>query len=418
MESIAIIGTGIAGMGCAHFLHKQYNIDLYEQNNYVGGHTNTVYVQEGDHEVAIDTGFIVFNDHTYPNLIRLFKQLDVEVKPTNMSFSVQDVASGLEYSSLHLFAQRKNIFNVKFVNLIFEINRFYKEAEQTLSDERYVHHSLRDYVKEKKYSDTFVYRYLVPMSSALWSTPIDTTLNYPVRVLVQFFRNHGLLGINTQFQWSTVTGGSWQYRNKLIAPFKNRIQLNAKIKLVARENGKVKIILVDGTEKVYDKVIIASHADQALRMLKNPTDMESKLLGLFEYQKNVATLHTDSSIMPKVTRAWSAWNYRVQHVDGELKATTVYDMNILQGISNKVNYFESINDHGLVDPAKVLRRIEYEHPIFTPKTAEAQKNLYHLNASGPVYFCGSYFRFGFHEDALTSSVNLCKQFLKADPWEN
>ncbi len=418
MESIAIIGTGIAGMGCAHFLHKQFKVDLYEQNNYVGGHTNTVYVKEGEKEVAIDTGFIVFNDHTYPNLIRLFKQLDVEVKPTNMSFSVQDLASGLEYSSLHLFAQKKNIFNVKFVKLLFEINRFYKEAELALSDERNAHQSLREYVKEGNYSDTFVYSYLVPMSSALWSTPIDITLDYPVRVLVQFFKNHGLLGINTQFQWSTVHGGSWQYRNKLIAPFKNRISVSAGIKTVDRENGKVRITLSDGTEKIYDKVIIASHADQALRMLRNPTETEGRLLSPFQYQKNVATLHSDSAIMPKVRKAWSAWNYRVQCIGGELKSTTVYDMNILQGISDRVNYFESINDHGVIDPAKVLRRIEYEHPIFTTKTAEAQKSLYDLNADGPVHFCGSYFRFGFHEDAFTSAVVLCKQLLKRDPWKN
>ena len=418
MESLAIIGTGIAGMGCAHFLHKQYNVQLFEQNNYVGGHTNTVYVKEGEKEVAVDTGFIVFNNYTYPNLIRLFKQLDVEVKPTNMSFSVQDIASGLEYSSLHLFAQKKNILNFKFVNLLFEINRFYKEGAQTLIDDKYLSYSLRDFVKEKKYSDTFIYSYLVPMSSALWSTPIDTTLNYPVRVLVQFFKNHGLLGINTQFQWSTVHGGSWQYRNKLIASFKDKITINAGVKSVARENKKVKITLTDGTEKMFDKVIIASHADQALRMLKDPTELEHKLLSPFHYQKNIATLHSDSSIMPKVRKAWSAWNYRVEDINGVLTATTVYDMNILQHISDKENYFVSINDHGKVDPSRVLRRIEYEHPIFTPETAAAQKSLYDLNEAGPVHFCGSYFRFGFHEDAFTSSVNLCKQLLKRDPWEN
>ena len=392
-------------------------MDIYEQNGYLGGHTNTVYVQEGEKEVAVDTGFIVFNNYTYPNLIKLFKHLDVAVKPTNMSFSVQDVASELEYSSQHLFAQKKNMFNYKFINLLFEINRFYKEAEQTLIDDRYANHSLHDYVKEKKYSDTFVYSYLVPMSSALWSTPIDITLHYPVRVLVQFFKNHGLLGISTQFQWSTVQGGSWQYRDKLIAPFKNNIQVNAGIKSVVREDGKVRITLTDGTQKQYDKVIIATHADQAMRMIKEPTELEGKLLSPFQYQKNMATLHTDSAVMPRVRKAWSAWNYRVQPVNGELKATTVYDMNILQGISDKVNYFVSINDHGVIDPAKVLRKIEYEHPVFTPQTAVAQKSLYDLNTPGPVYFCGSYFRFGFHEDAFTSAVNLCKQLLNRDPWE-
>jgi len=410
MESLAIVGTGIAGMGCAHYLQKYYNIDIYEQNNYVGGHTNTVDVKESDRTVAVDTGFIVFNHRTYPNLVRLFKELNVDVKPTNMSFSVQDRHSGLIYSSQHLFAQPLNILKPSYVKLLFEINRFYKEGREVLMNERYASQSMWDYVKEKKYSDNFLYQYLVPMSSALWSTPIDITMQYPVRVLVQFFSNHGMLGIGDEFQWYTVAGGSRQYRDKLIAPFKDRIRLNTPVQRVFRAGRKAKVILSDGTERMYDKVILASHADQSYRMIKDDaSDLEHQLLSVFEYQLNKATLHSDAGVMPKVKKAWSAWNYCVQPVNGELTASTTYDMNILQAVSDKENYFVSINDPGNIREEKVHRVINYEHPVFTPKTAAAQKHLWKLNEAGPVYYCGSYFRFGFHEDALTSAVNLCEK---------
>jgi predicted NAD/FAD-binding protein len=416
MENLAIIGTGIGGMGCAHYLRKYYNIDIYEQNNYVGGHTNTVDVKEPGRTVAVDTGFIVFNYKTYPNLVRLFKELNVDVKPTNMSFSVQDRQSGLVYSSLHLFAQPLNIFKPSYVKLLFEINRFYKEGREVLTNEKYASQSMWDYVKEKKYSDRFLYQYLVPMSSALWSTPIDVTMKYPVRALVQFFSNHGMLGIGDEFQWHTVTGGSRQYRDKLIAPFKDRIRLNTPVQRVVRVGGKAKVILSDGTERTYDKVILASHADQSYDMIKNDaTESEHQLLSVFGYQLNKATLHSDANVMPKTRKAWSAWNYCVLPVNGRLTASTTYDMNILQAVSDKENYFVSINNPGNIRAEKVHRVIDYEHPVFTPKTAAAQTQLWRLNESGPVYYCGSYFRFGFHEDALTSAVNLCERLTLEKP---
>jgi predicted NAD/FAD-binding protein len=417
MESIAIIGTGIAGMGCGHFLHQEYDIEFYEQNNYIGGHTNTVYVEENGKSIPIDTGFIVFNNETYPNLVKLFQRLKVDVKPTNMSFSVQHVPTHLEYGSQQLFAQSKNYFNPSFVKMLFQITRFYRESGEVMENDRFASYSLLDYIKERKYSDDFVYKYIVPMSSALWSTPVDITLKYPVRTLVQFFKNHGLLGIDTQFQWYTVNHGSWQYRDKLIAPFKHKIQTSKAAKRIYREDGKVRIVANDGTEKIFDKVILACHADQAIRLLSDPTDLENRLLLNFSYQKNIATLHTDESIMPKKKSIWSAWNYRVEELNGETTATTIYDMNILQSLSKNKNYFVSINDPGKVDPSKVIRKIEYEHPIFTTATAKAQKELSQLNANGTTFFCGSYFRFGFHEDAFTSAVNLCQRLLERNPWE-
>ena len=417
MESIAIIGTGIAGMGCGHFLHDRYDLEFYEQNSYVGGHTHTVYVEEEGKEIPIDTGFIVFNNVTYPNLVRLFKQLKVEVKPTTMSFGVQHVPSGLEYGSLDMFAQKRNYLNLRFWRMLFQIKRFYSEAEEILENDRYASYSLHDYAKERKYNDDFLYNYIVPMSSALWSTPTDITLQYPARSLVRFFKNHGLLGINTQFQWYTVKNGSAQYREKLIDPFKHKIQVGKAARKVIRENGRVTIIAADGSEKTFDKVIFACHADQALKLLYDRTELENRLLKAFKYQKNIATLHTDEAIMPRIKSTWSAWNYRVENIRGELTATTIYDMNCLQEVSKKKNYFVSINDPGVIDPSCIIRKIEYEHPIFTTETARAQESLLTLNENGVSYFCGSYFRYGFHEDAFASAVNLCTKLLGHDAWE-
>lgn len=416
MESIAIIGTGIAGMGCGHFLHKHFDLTFYEQNNYVGGHTNTVLVDDGGNKLPVDTGFIVFNNVTYPNLVKLFNRIHVDVKPTNMSFSVHDASTGLEYGSQCLFAQTKNIFSPSYIKLLFQIDRFYREAEEVLTNEKYFSFSLHDYVREKKYNDDFLYRYLVPMSSALWSTPTNLTLQYPAIALVQFFKNHGMLGINTQFQWYTVCNGSWQYRDKLIAPFKHTIQIGNAAKHVTRTNGKVKIVASDGSEKSFDKVIFACHADQALKLVGDGTEHEYILLSQFQYQQNTATLHSDASVMPSIRKIWSAWNYRVDVVDGELKPSTIYDMNILQQVSKTKNYFVSINDPGRIDPSKIIRTIHYEHPIFTPRTAMAQKDLHSLNENGISYFCGSYFRFGFHEDAFTAAVQVCTKILGRDAW--
>lgn len=411
MESIAIIGTGISGMGCAHYLQRSYQLDVYEQNSYVGGHTNTVYVKEGERKIPIDTGFIVFNHQTYPNLLKLFRELGVETKPTDMSFGVQYLPRSLEYSSKHLFAQKKNYLNPRFWSLLVQINKFYKEAEEVLHNEKFRACSIADYTASKGFNNQFVNQYLVPMGSALWSTPPDTTLQYPVRTLVNFLKNHGMLSIGGQHQWYTVHNGSWQYRDKLIAPFLDKIKLNDAVVSVARQDSKVVIRTKSGVEKIYDKVIIATHADQALRLLEDASALEKESLLPFQYQANVAKLHTDESVMPKIKSTWSAWNYRVQESKDQLSATTIYWMNKLQQLPTQKNYFVSINDPGLIDERKVLRTIHYEHPIFTPSTEVAQEKLHRLNENGVTYFCGSYFKYGFHEDALSSAVQVCEKLL-------
>ncbi|MEJ5994485.1 FAD-dependent oxidoreductase [Pedobacter sp. Du54] len=407
MQSLAIIGSGIAGMGCAHLLHQKYNITLFEELDYVGGHTNTVIVEEDGKSIYIDTGFMVFNYQTYPNLCALFAEIDAPVKKTDMSFSVQYLPSRLEYSGSsikHLFAQKRNIFNPSFLKMLMQINRFNKESIAILDDPKYADYSLGQYVKEFGYSDDMVWKYLIPMSSAVWSTPMDQILDFPAVSLIRFFKNHGFLGLNTQHQWYTLHTGSQAYREKLIAPFRDQIRINTKIVSVERlDSGKVLVVTATGDQLEFDKVIMASHADQTYQMVKHKTVDEERLLSKFNYQSNKAVLHTDKGQMPKKKLAWSSWNYRVE----DKAPSTIYWMNKLQGVSKKVDYFVSINPSATLDKRKVIREIEYEHPLFDVPAMQAQQELYKLNEKGPVYYCGSYFKYGFHEDAYKSAVELC-----------
>jgi predicted NAD/FAD-binding protein len=413
-KKIAIIGSGISGMACAYFLHNEYDITLFEKNDYVGGHTNTITVREGNKEIPIDTGFMVFNPINYPNLITLFQELNVPIKKTDMSFSVQHIPSRLEYAGTGLnglFAQRRNILNRKHIRMLLQINRFNEQAIADMNDERYRNLTVADYVNARGYGEDMLYKYLLPMTSALWSTPTDTTMQFPVLALIRFFDNHGFLGLKTQHQWYTVDGGSKEYRDRLVKPFKNRIIRNQSVTSVRRSEGRVILGSATGDTHEFDKVIFACHADQTLELFDNPYGKEINLLSKFAYQKNIATLHSDTSIMPRKRSVWSSWNYRIDDRNGVLSPSCIYYMNSLQGVSDREHYFVSINDPGTIDPNKIHRVIEYDHPIFTVDAMGAQKHLPDLNEEGPVYFCGSYFRYGFHEDALTSSVDLCKKLL-------
>ena len=362
----------------------------------------------------MDTGFMVFNFQTYPNLCKLFDEIKAPIKKTDMSFSVQHQPSGLEYcgSGLNgLFAQRKNIFNASYLKMLLEINRFNKESIKILDNPQYINYSLRDYIKEFKFSDDMLWKYLVPMSSAVWSTPMNLMLDFPAVSLVRFFKNHGFLGLDTQHQWYTLQGGSQAYRELLIKPFQDKIQINKGVKAVKIINEKVMITTNDQKEHMVDKVIFASHADQTLRMLEQPTADQKRLLSEFKYQKNIATVHTDESVMPHLKSVWSSWNYRIEEKNGEQVPTTIYWMNKLQDVSKNKNYFVSINAiPGSIDKSKIIREIEYEHPLFDVNAMKAQLELDKLNEKGPVYFCGSYFKYGFHEDAYASAVKLCEQF--------
>lgn len=415
-SKVAIIGTGIAGMACAHFLRDQYDITVFEKNNYVGGHTNTVSVNESGKDIPIDTGFMVFNPLNYPNLIKLFEELEVPIKKTDMSFGVQHVPTGLEFSGTGLdglFAQRKNIFSPKHIKMLMQISRFNKLCVDDVKHVDYRDLTVSEYVQARGFGDDMLYKYLLPMTSALWSTPTDTTMQFPILALVRFFDNHGFLGLDTQHQWYTVDGGSREYRKRLIAPFKDKIRKNEPVKNVKRTMGRVFVTTSAGTYE-FDKVIFACHADQALEVFENPYSEEEILLSKFQYQKNIATLHSDRGVMPKNKKVWSSWNYRIESVNNTLQPSCIYYMNSLQQVSDNEDYFVSINDPGNIRKDKIHEVIEYEHPIFTLSAMNAQKFLPELNESGPVYFCGSYFRYGFHEDAFTSAVDLCKKILGAD----
>ncbi|MES2827348.1 MAG: FAD-dependent oxidoreductase [Bacteroidota bacterium] len=412
MERLAIIGTGVAGMGCGHFLHKKYDITLFEELDYVGGHTNTVTVDEDGEPVYIDTGFMVFNYQTYPNLTKLFDEIKAPVKKTDMSFSVQYLPANLEYSGSsmnHLFAQRRNIFNPSFLKMLMQINRFNKESVDILDKPEYADYSIGRYIKEFGYSEDMVWKYLIPMSSAVWSTPMEQILDFPAVSLIRFFKNHGFLGLDTQHQWFTLDKGSQAYRSLLIAPFKDRIQINKKAVSVLRSaDGKVAVKFANGEQEIFDKVIMACHADQSYAIVADKTADEERLLSKFHYQPNKAVLHTDVKLMPKKKLAWSSWNYRVEKKGDTLVPSTIYWMNKLQQVSEKKDYFVSINPSDQLDASKIIKSIDYEHPLFDVPAMQAQKELHLLNEHGPIYYCGSYFRYGFHEDAYASAVELCK----------
>ena len=415
MKSLAIIGTGVAGLGCAHFLHERYDLTLYEQNDYVGGHTNTVTVNEQGRAVPIDTGFMVFNHVTYPNLTRLFRELDVPIKPTEMSFSVQHTPSGLEYNGSgvnQLFGQRRNLLSPRHWRMLMAINRFNDEAVGALGDPSWTGHTLGQYVAERGYGDDMLQRYLVPMSGSVWSTPPDRMLDFPAMTLIRFWHNHGFLGMRTQHPWYTVVNGAQSYVKKITAPFGDRVQLQSKAVRVERRSSRALVTGADGHVRGFDKVILACHGDQALALLADPTEVESRLLRAFRYQPNTATLHSDTSFMPRTRRCWASWNYRIDPMaDGSERPTIHYWMNSLQGVSERENYLVSLNCHDLVAPDKVLRRIEYEHPLFDTAAVAAQRELPQLNRIGPeqaTYYAGAWFKYGFHEDGFTSALECAR----------
>ena len=426
MSRLAIIGTGIAGLGCAHFLHRDYELTLFEQSDYAGGHTNTVTVTEPGtgRQLPIDTGFMVFNTVTYPLLTRLFHELAVPLKPAPMSFAVRDDVTGLEWcgSSLqHLFVQRRNLFNPRFLRLLATIDRFNRDAVAALNDPALTALTVAEYVLARGYGEDFLRLYLGPMAGAVWSTDAERLEDFPAVTVLRFFHNHGFLGLHTQHPWLTVDGGAREYRDRLIAPWRNRIRLQRRALQVSRPaGGGVRVRTDDGQEHRFDHLILATHADQALALLADPTEAEARLLRPFHYQPSVATLHTDATVMPRTRRAWSAWNVQLAATPAGSQPATHYWMNELQGVSPHENYFVSINRPEAIADARVLRRMAYAHPLFTHDTLRAQQELPGLNAAAggttETYLAGSYFRYGFHEDAFRSAVHLCEQLLQRDPW--
>src|SRR5688572_12182335 len=387
MASLAIIGSGIAGLGCAYFLHRHFQTTVFEQDDRVGGHAHTVQVDEPAQapvharQVPVDTGFMVFNYVTYPNLTRLFNRIQVPVKKTDMSFSMRHEDTGLEYcgSSLnHLFAQRRNLFRPSFYRMLMQIDRFNREALAVLEDPVIDGLTLADYVRHRGYSRDFLDLYLVPMSSAVWSTPPEKMLLFPARTLLRFFHNHGFLGLSTQHQWWTVDGGAQEYVRRLTAPWRDRIRRQTRVVRVTRSPVGAFVTTADGITQRFDRVIMAAHGYESLAMLGDATAEETRLLGEFQYQPNLATLHTDASVMPRTRLAWSAWNYSVAS-DASQGTMTTYWMNRLQGVSDRQNYFVTINRPERIPVGHRIKTIAYEHPLFTLGAVRAQAGIPLLN---------------------------------------
>ncbi len=402
---IAIVGTGIAGNVAAYLLRRHHDITVFEAGNYVGGHTHTVNVDGEDGTLAVDTGFIVFNDRTYPNFIRLLDELDVRSTDSEMSFSVRADSPHLEYNGSHLnglFAQRRNVLRPSFIRLIRDILRFNRDAPAVL--ESTISVSLGEFLRTGEYSSQFTDHYLIPMGAAIWSAEPHMMFNMPAKFFVQFFANHGLLSLKDRPVWKAVHGGSREYVKKLTAAHRDVIRLNTPVQSLLRRPDKV-VLKARGCEpEAFDQVFLACHSDQALALLADPTPAEEDILGAIKYQRNEAVLHTDKTLMPRTRRAWASWNYHIPDAGSE-RATLTYHMNRLQRLNCREQYFVTLNSGNLIEPQSVLREIAYDHPVFTDQALSAQQRKHEINGQRRTYYCGAYWRNGFHEDGVVSALD-------------
>jgi predicted NAD/FAD-binding protein len=407
---IAIVGSGIAGNVIARRLYREHEITLFEAAAHVGGHAHTHNIALDGERHAIDTGFIVFNDWTYPNFVALLEELGVASQPSSMSFSVRNQATGLEYngsSVAGLFVQRRNLVRPSFLRMLRDILRFNREAPKLLDQAQEL--TLGGYLAAHRYSRAFIDDYLIPMGAAIWSTDPAQMLAFPARFFVRFLHNHGMLSVNDRPQWRVVRGGSARYVEALVAPFRDRIHLRAPVEAVRRVQHGV-LLKVRGAEQVrFDHVFFACHADQALATLTDATALEREVLSAFRFQENEAVLHTDPALLPRRRRAWAAWNY---HVDGDAasRVALTYNMNILQRLDSRQTFCVTLNRSSHIRPERVLQRMTFQHPVFTPAAVAAQLRHEELNGADRAWFCGAYWRFGFHEDGIVSALAALRHF--------
>jgi predicted NAD/FAD-binding protein len=409
---IAIIGSGIAGLTCAHLLARQHALTVFEAADWVGGHTHTVDVNWGGQQYALDTGFIVFNDWTYPHFIRLLEHLGVASRPTQMSFAVHDPASGLEYNGHDLdtlFAQRRNLLSPGFWGMLRDILRFNRQALADLDNRRIEEDTtLGSYLRTHGYGRRFINHYIVPMGSAIWSMSRADMLGFPLQFFVRFCRNHGLLSVNQRPQWRVIEGGSRSYVAPLCQPFAERIRRNCPVARVIRDPDGVTVISAAGTER-FDKVVFACHSDQALALLATPSADERAVLGTLTYASNDVVLHTDTRLLPRRRKAWASWNYRLGGAE-QAPAALTYNMNILQGIDAPVTFCVSLNQTAQIDPAQVLARFSYSHPQYSLAALAAQARQGELQGRQHSYYCGAYWGNGFHEDGVLSALKVAEYF--------
>ena len=409
---IAIIGSGISGLTSAYLLNRNHDITVFEANDYIGGHTHTHNIKIKDKEYAVDTGFIVYNERTYPNFIKLLDTLGVERQLSTMGFSVKSASEDYEYAgeSLNsLFAKRSNIFRLGFLRMLYEMYRFGKKSDSTgLGLD--VSITLGTYLRSENYSNEFINYFIIPMGAAIWSTPANKVLDMPAYFFIKFFYNHGMLEIINRPKWWVIKDGSSAYIKKIIKGFESKINLSSPIRTVSRLDNGIEIEIANSKKPLmFDAVVFATHSDQALGMLKDPTEKEKDILSSIPYQKNEVLLHTDSSVLPKRKLAWASWNYQLDS-NPESPVVLTYNMNILQSLDCDETFCVTLNDHQSVDESKVLKKITYHHPLFTVKGIEAQKRKLEISGVNNTYYCGAYWHNGFHEDGVASAIEVCKHF--------
>ncbi len=409
---IAIIGSGISGMVVARELHAQHEISLFESGDHIGGHSHTHVIEIAGTQAQVDTGFVVYNNTTYPHFSRLLTELGAASQPSAMSFSVRNDATGLEYNGTtinRLFAQRRNLLRPRFHRMWRDILRFNRHASGLLDSTYDRSMTLAEYVHQQGYSRQFVDDYLLPMAAAIWSAAPADIGAMPAHFLVGFFRNHGMLTVNDRPEWRTVCGGSAAYVQRLVAPFRARIHLHTPILGVRRHAGQAWLRLSEGETRRFDRVFFACHSDQALALLEDATDAERSILGAIPYQDNEVVLHTDTRLLPRRRLAWAAWNYHVLP-GGADRVCVTYNMNILQNLKLPQTVCVTLNRASAIDPSKVLRRMIYQHPLFTRAAVAAQERLGEINGVNSSFYCGAYWRYGFHEDGVVSARNALEAF--------
>lgn len=410
-NNIAVIGSGISGLTSAYLLKNRYNVTLFEEQNYLGGHTNTVDIEMEGRVFPINTGFIVFNDWTYPNFIRLMDHLGVASEASDMSFSVSCARTGLEYNGANLnslFCQRKNLISLRFWRMIKDIMRFNQEATQAYQNGGLDSGiTLGEYLKKNGYSKEFSRYYIIPMGSAIWSASEIDMMAFPAAFFVRFFHHHGLLSIENRPQWRVISGGSRTYVNKLRQELSGPLHVNRGISSVHRHDHGVTLIDVNKTHYHFDAVVFACHSDQALSLLSNPSPEERSILEAIPYKENSVVLHTDTRLLPRHKRGWAAWNYRIPDSESQPVSVT-YNMNILQNLQANTTFCVSLNQDDLINPETILRRYNYSHPSFTLAGMQAQQRFEEINSKNNTFYCGAYWFNGFHEDGVNSAIRVAK----------
>ena len=414
-EKIAIIGSGISGLSAAYILSKKYDVYLFEKNNRLGGHTRTINVYESSKKIPIDTGFIVFNEKNYPDLTKFLKLLEIDFRDSDMSFAVSNKLPNIEYSGktfFRLFANFTNLFSLKFYKMIFEIKQLYSICNKLEMNNINSKLTLDDFLNEYKFSDYLKNYHILPMISSIWSSNIDDVKKFPLITFINFFKNHALFNFKNRPQWKFIFGGSNQYIKKLIKLNAFNYFTDFKIQKIIRDDNNIEIIDKNNKSNYFKKLIFATHGDQILSLLDNPSEKEIDVFNKFKYSNNTAYLHTDSSLMPSSKFAWSSWNFLNKSIGK--KFTLTYWMNLLQSLPTNKNYFVTINP--FKEPNNIINQTTFEHPIYSLETLSAQKKVMQIQGLNNTYFCGSYLGYGFHEDGIQSAVYISRLLGCDLPW--